>query len=106
FSVSVPVHHPALHSFPTRRSSDHRELIARLRKAYGDYWQAQRLEVLAQGYLQDEPTFEHVAALRTRAGLLLEADRLELLTGFSLDRKSTRLNSSHRTISYAVFCLK
>src|SRR5207248_5993088 len=23
-----------------------------------------------------------------------------------LDRKSTRLNSSHRTISYAVFCLK
>src|SRR5207248_6740740 len=27
-------------------------------------------------------------------------------TGFSRDRKSTRLNSSHRTISYAVFCLK
>src|SRR5207248_11730537 len=25
---------------------------------------------------------------------------------FSGDRKSTRLNSSHRTISYAVFCLK
>src|SRR5437867_9467498 len=25
---------------------------------------------------------------------------------FALDRKSTRLNSSHRTISYAVFCLK
>src|SRR5437867_6119288 len=25
---------------------------------------------------------------------------------FSPDRKSTRLNSSHRTISYAVFCLK
>src|SRR5437867_10460208 len=24
----------------------------------------------------------------------------------SIDRKSTRLNSSHRTISYAVFCLK
>src|SRR5438094_4938224 len=24
----------------------------------------------------------------------------------STDRKSTRLNSSHRTISYAVFCLK
>src|SRR5437867_10637740 len=27
-------------------------------------------------------------------------------TGGPLDRKSTRLNSSHRTISYAVFCLK
>src|SRR5271168_5435659 len=25
---------------------------------------------------------------------------------WSTDRKSTRLNSSHRTISYAVFCLK
>src|SRR5207248_9745538 len=24
----------------------------------------------------------------------------------TVDRKSTRLNSSHRTISYAVFCLK
>src|SRR5207248_5221253 len=27
-------------------------------------------------------------------------------TGLTQDRKSTRLNSSHRTISYAVFCLK
>src|SRR5207248_5386743 len=27
-------------------------------------------------------------------------------TTTSVDRKSTRLNSSHRTISYAVFCLK
>src|SRR5437762_6435894 len=26
--------------------------------------------------------------------------------GKTLDRKSTRLNSSHRCISYAVFCLK
>src|SRR5207248_11721946 len=26
--------------------------------------------------------------------------------GLVSDRKSTRLNSSHRTISYAVFCLK
>src|SRR5207248_4115751 len=32
---------------------------------------------------------------------------LVLLTGLaSKDRKSTRLYSSHRTISYAVFCLK
>src|SRR5438094_2140683 len=27
-------------------------------------------------------------------------------THYAGDRKSTRLNSSHRTISYAVFCLK
>src|SRR5207248_8390004 len=31
---------------------------------------------------------------------------LHRLHGRSRDRKSTRLNSSHRTISYAVFCLK
>src|SRR2546430_3937067 len=29
-----------------------------------------------------------------------------ILMGFVLDRKSTRLNSSHSQISYAVFCLK
>src|SRR5256885_11039611 len=29
-----------------------------------------------------------------------------LLNGADLDRKSTRLNSSHLVISYAVFCLK
>src|SRR3712207_7936960 len=32
--------------------------------------------------------------------------RLQLLSGGSRDRKSTRLNSSHANISYAVFCLK
>src|SRR5205085_12382075 len=30
----------------------------------------------------------------------------EMLSGNYLDRKSTRLNSSHSQISYAVFCLK
>src|SRR5258708_23496612 len=30
----------------------------------------------------------------------------ETLPELSLDRKSTRLNSSHQIISYAVFCLK
>src|SRR3712207_7222683 len=29
-----------------------------------------------------------------------------LLPGLAADRKSTRLNSSHANISYAVFCLK
>src|SRR5256885_15588683 len=33
------------------------------------------------------------------------ADRYAFFTEF-LDRKSTRLNSSHLVISYAVFCLK
>src|SRR5207245_8058913 len=35
------------------------------------------------------------------------ADRIRArLPGARLDRKSTRLNSSHGSISYAVFCLK
>src|SRR2546426_8802109 len=33
---------------------------------------------------------------------LIEAE----MNGLDLDRKSTRLNSSHLVISYAVFCLK
>src|SRR2546426_5522931 len=32
--------------------------------------------------------------------------RLVIWQGMKLDRKSTRLNSSHLVISYAVFCLK
>src|SRR3712207_8395241 len=33
-------------------------------------------------------------------------DRAEEVGGAGQDRKSTRLNSSHANISYAVFCLK
>src|SRR5207248_11244750 len=36
---------------------------------------------------------------------LLRENNEQVLT-LAKDRKSTRLNSSHRTISYAVFCLK
>src|SRR2546430_7729796 len=39
------------------------------------------------------------------AGLETKATDLVLLD-VSIDRKSTRLNSSHSQISYAVFCLK
>src|SRR3712207_7370821 len=34
------------------------------------------------------------------------SDLARLLGGSAADRKSTRLNSSHANISYAVFCLK
>src|SRR5690625_6778192 len=34
------------------------------------------------------------------------AERILMIDGQPLDRKSTRLNSSHVAISYAVFCLK
>src|SRR5687768_17784685 len=40
--------------------------------------------------------------------LVVPRDRIQSATGLILrtDRKSTRLNSSHGYISYAVFCLK
>src|SRR5438309_10413867 len=43
--------------------------------------------------------------LRDRDRLVAQAKKLRLKAGVS-DRKSTRLNSSHSSISYAVFCLK
>src|SRR3712207_7621325 len=59
------------------------------------------------------PSWRHLSAEerdRARADLLatLEpfAQRLPVLRAYSTDRKSTRLNSSHANISYAVFCLK
>src|SRR5207248_11169798 len=42
-------------------------------------------------------------------GVLVDGDARAIEQGLrclARDRKSTRLNSSHRTISYAVFCLK
>src|SRR3712207_7836150 len=38
--------------------------------------------------------------------IFAEYERLGLGDSVILDRKSTRLNSSHANISYAVFCLK
>src|SRR3712207_8822449 len=38
--------------------------------------------------------------------LQLHQDRLVQQRQLAVDRKSTRLNSSHANISYAVFCLK
>src|SRR3712207_7357792 len=43
----------------------------------------------------------------SRSAFALSSDALvNLLLRQCLDRKSTRLNSSHANISYAVFCLK
>src|SRR5205823_631707 len=85
-----------------RRELQRRELVARLRKAYGDYWQGQRLELLARNYLQDEPTLGRVVELRTRAGLLLDADRLELLSGFSLARRDVAAGGADREVALAL----
>src|SRR5205814_10494246 len=68
-----------LHSFPTRRSSD-----LEIQPAAGD---------------------RRPAAVRAELlSLLTDAVRRQLVS--DVDRKSTRLNSSHLGISYAVFCLK
>src|SRR2546426_8927658 len=48
-----------------------------------------------------------LAARRTTADSVKGAGRwLAFPLALALDRKSTRLNSSHLVISYAVFCLK
>src|SRR3712207_7688522 len=44
--------------------------------------------------------------LTMAAVFLAQATNTDLSLGQELDRKSTRLNSSHANISYAVFCLK
>src|SRR5437879_9685941 len=54
----------------------------------------QRLQALRPGNGQRNGKCENHGQELGRGGLALE------------DRKSTRLNSSHRCISYAVFCLK
>src|SRR5438876_7362583 len=75
-----------LHSFPTRRSSDLRSSSA----VADDDHIAARLQAVEGGTdLLDSHRQEREVAIR----------------GFG-DRKSTRLNSSHPSISYAVFCLK
>src|SRR2546426_8711338 len=47
-----------------------------------------------------------VALVQNRGRLLPKRELLELIWPDTVDRKSTRLNSSHLVISYAVFCLK
>src|SRR5437762_10042526 len=41
-----------------------------------------------------------------RGDIKPESGKIHRAEGLRRDRKSTRLNSSHRCISYAVFCLK
>src|SRR3712207_8942122 len=66
----------------------------------------------ADVFLMDEPLSNLDAKLRvqTRAELIKLHDRVNTTTIYvthdQVDRKSTRLNSSHANISYAVFCLK
>src|SRR5207245_7299416 len=90
--------HPVLHPFPTRRSSD-LELLP-FREASFDF-------VFSRVALP----YMHIPKAASEMGRVLKPGGglwclLHPLSRFSLDRKSTRLNSSHGSISYAVFCLK
>src|SRR5256885_6346553 len=60
------------------------------------------LRVLHLGDLFAMLAEDLVHVLREVGGVLLEDDHFAIQE----DRKSTRLNSSHLVISYAVFCLK
>src|SRR5207248_6507130 len=95
-----------LPSFPTRRSSD----LATV-KDFVDSHEYLRPLATVQGDLKDVQRPWAVKAILAnvpRGGRVLEigAGQPFVADLLARDRKSTRLNSSHRTISYAVFCLK
>src|SRR5205809_6242367 len=67
----------------------------------------QRVDLLGQERLPDpgdQPLVRQVDVVDLDPGRLLVEQVVQL--GSRSDRKSTRLNSSHGYISYAVFCLK
>src|SRR5207248_7622913 len=96
--------HPELHSFlhdalpilPQDRSA---ALEAALTKTFVD---KEFLADADKGKLEIAPVSAQQVQKLVTDFLGLSPDLKEIRQ----DRKSTRLNSSHRTISYAVFCLK
>src|SRR5207248_11103206 len=74
---------------------------------FGEHW----VDDLALDCLADVKSSQGELALMLVRGGIKHICRINLADGVMTmsmieDRKSTRLNSSHRTISYAVFCLK
>src|SRR5438034_6101324 len=100
--IYVPVHS---HSFPTRRSSD---LIVRLLLEGGadtvtpDVYGRTALHLVLDNERAEIPKLLLDFTLRLLRRKCLSIEDMHKQT----DRKSTRLNSSHTVISYAVFCLK
>src|SRR5207249_9892275 len=95
------VHHPDLHSFPTRRSSDLRLDLGQVQDVVDQVEQVVPGRVDRLGEVE---LLVRQVALRVLAQLVGQDEQAVQEPGG--DRKSTRLNSSHVSISYAVFCLK
>src|SRR5207248_4828969 len=94
-----------LHSFPTRRSSDLRSVACRVGGVHRERVATGGQSGVAPRTRARGSRARVQLATEGRAGLArAEGEGRRRLIGE--DRKSTRLNSSHRTISYAVFCLK
>src|SRR5207248_10317271 len=87
--------HPHLPSFPTRRSSD-------LRRAGGPSVGECSCTTSRNRNQRGKPPW--TASPRSSSAPAPSEPAPPII--WLEDRKSTRLNSSHRTISYAVFCLK
>src|SRR5205085_12532931 len=98
--------HPEQHSFPTRRSSD----LLKLDEYAGDYaaaknddaWAVAAWKKVAEVDPKDARLWEKIARLEKRHHFWTKEDAAWSAL-LSVDRKSTRLNSSHSQISYAVF---
>src|SRR5437867_3108450 len=76
-----------------------------------DKWVINKLRALGSWYTKGLDNGSHLrTAINSTDSIDALRELIDLFFGASapimLDRKSTRLNSSHRTISYAVFCLK
>src|SRR5688572_30846411 len=69
-----------------------------------------RQSVMASVWTGTKYSFEERCQILSKLGFkgvdLPTREQVPTLKKYGLDRKSTRLNSSHSQISYAVFCLK
>src|SRR3712207_9520522 len=70
--------------------------------AMRDYYESHNANVHRGIHVLAEEATALYEGARDTVAAFVGADRDEIV----LDRKSTRLNSSHANISYAVFCLK
>src|SRR5699024_11575945 len=100
-SSPSPLHPPALHSFPTRRSSDLAPADPRHPGSLLPTSAGSRARAVVR---QGNQAPAHVGTTRALTVALRPAHCVH--SRLPEDRKSTRLNSSHVSISYAVFCLK